>query len=79
METTWSVNPSSLGTLNSDELKQVASSLAERVERLERLVQVISRGKYMWESTFDAITLPVQIERAGLPVSTPPGKALCLN
>ena len=35
--------------------------LIERVEKLERLVEIISRGKYQWESTFDAITAPVMI------------------
>ncbi len=35
--------------------------LEERVRELERLVEIISRGKYQWESTFDAITSPVQI------------------
>jgi len=35
--------------------------LFERVEELERLIEVISRGKYQWESTFDAITSPVMI------------------
>lgn len=32
-----------------------------RVSELEDLVDVLSRGKYMWESTFDAITDPVSI------------------
>lgn len=36
-------------------------TLEERVRKLERLVQLISRAKYMWESTFDAITIPVQV------------------
>lgn len=35
--------------------------LKARVAKLEELVEIISRGKYMWESTFDAITAPVQI------------------
>lgn len=33
----------------------------DRVQELEHLVDVLSRGKYMWESTFDAITDPVSI------------------
>jgi two-component system NtrC family sensor kinase len=39
-------------------------SLKERVLKLERLVEIISRGKYQWEATFDAITAPVQIVTA---------------
>ncbi len=39
-------------------------SLQERAEKLERLVEIISRGKYQWEATFDAITAPVQIVTA---------------
>lgn len=33
----------------------------KRIKDLEQLVKTISRGKYMWESTFDAITSPVMI------------------
>lgn len=32
-----------------------------RLKELEDLVAILSRGKYMWESTFDAITDPVSI------------------
>ncbi len=35
--------------------------LAKRIQELEDLVGILSRGKYMWESTFDAITDPVSI------------------
>jgi len=35
--------------------------LSERNRKLEDLVEILSRGKYMWESTFDAITSPVLI------------------
>lgn len=67
------------------------SELNARVEKLERLVEIISRGKYQWESTFDAITSPVmivdldyRIQRAniafashcGLDITEVPGK-LC--
>lgn len=38
--------------------------LRTRVAQLEELVKVISRGKHMWQSTFDAITMPVQIVNA---------------
>lgn len=37
------------------------SLLVARIKKLKELVEIISRGKYMWESTFDAITSPVQI------------------
>ncbi len=36
-------------------------SLAHKIKELEDLVGILSRGKYMWESTFDAITDPVSI------------------
>lgn len=35
--------------------------LLDKNKKLEELVRILSRGKYMWESTFDAITSPVQI------------------
>lgn len=37
------------------------SQVAQRLKELEDLVGILSRGKYMWESTFDAITDPVSI------------------
>lgn len=50
-----------------------------RLKELEKLVEIISRGKYQWEATFDAITSPVailskdyRIERANLALA-----ALC--
>lgn len=33
----------------------------EKIAELEALIRTISMGKYMWESTFDAITNPVMI------------------
>ncbi|MFH1830338.1 MAG: ATP-binding protein [Pseudomonadota bacterium] len=39
----------------------MVKALKDRSSKLEDLVGIISRGKYMWESTFDAITAPVQI------------------
>lgn len=33
----------------------------QRIHELESLIEKISLGKYMWESTFDAITSPVMI------------------
>lgn len=47
--------------LSPKELKERVRTLAERTQKLTELVEIISRGKYMWESTFDAITAPVQI------------------
>jgi len=47
--------------LGHDELLKKARVLAERTRKLEELVEIVSSGKYMWESTFDAITSPVQI------------------
>lgn len=48
-------------------------TLEEKNKKLEQLVEIISRGKYQWEATFDAITAPVmivtqdyQIERANV-------------
>lgn len=38
---------------------------AHRIKQLESLLQTIARGKYMWESTFDAITSPVTIISSG--------------
>lgn len=37
------------------------SASEKKIKELEELVETISRGKYMWESTFDAITSPVMI------------------
>lgn len=37
------------------------SQFSRKIKELEDLVTVLSRGKYMWESTFDAITDPVSI------------------
>jgi two-component system NtrC family sensor kinase len=50
-----------LESLNPKDLLKKALALKERSKKLEELVEIISRGKYMWESTFDAITAPVQI------------------
>jgi nitrogen-specific signal transduction histidine kinase len=44
----------------SDPKKKI-EELSEKIKKLEELVEIISRGKYMWESTFDAITAPVMI------------------
>lgn len=55
----------SRNVLNRDELLSRCLSLQERTAKLEELVEIISRGKYMWESTFDAITAPVQIVSRG--------------
>ena len=51
----------SLNSVGLEELKEKYAALSDRASKLEELVEIISRGKYMWESTFDAITAPVQI------------------
>lgn len=35
--------------------------LEEKMKKLEQLLEIISRGKYQWEATFDAIMSPVMI------------------
>ena len=40
---------------------RVDGEQSRTIKELELLVETISRGKYMWESTFDAITDPVMI------------------
>ena len=37
------------------------SLLEERTAKLEKLLTILSRGKYIWESSFDAIAAPVLI------------------
>lgn len=37
------------------------AELSTKVQELERLVDILSRGKYLWESTFDAIQDPVSV------------------
>ena len=37
------------------------AELSEKNRKLEELVSILSRGKYIWESTFDAITSPVLV------------------
>lgn len=66
----------SLVTMNKQELSVFCRGLLKRLRELEELVQVISRGKYAWEATFDAIADPVmivsqayQIDRANLSVA----------
>lgn len=50
-----------LSSLNREEIERCYRLASERAKKLEELVAIISRGKYMWESTFDAITSPVEI------------------
>lgn len=38
-----------------------APDLLDRLRELERLVEILERGKGMWQSTFDAIEMPVHI------------------
>ncbi|MFH0800173.1 MAG: ATP-binding protein [Pseudomonadota bacterium] len=51
----------SIESLSREEFVKRLKILSGRAAKLEELVGIISRGKYMWESTFDAITSPVQI------------------
>ncbi len=37
------------------------AKLQSQLSELKKLVSILERGKYMWESTFDAISSPVQI------------------
>jgi two-component system, NtrC family, sensor kinase len=53
-----------LEKLSRDELFRKLQATIARGRKLEDLIEIISRGKYMWESTFDAITAPVQIVSA---------------
>lgn len=46
-----------IGGESGKSLEELQAKLAE----LERLAEILSRGKYMWESTFDAIGDPVLI------------------
>lgn len=41
--------------------KSQTRELKEKIVELERLVDLLSRGKYLWESTFDAIQDPVSV------------------
>lgn len=63
----------SLSGLSKPELNAFCRGLLSKVKELENLVLIISKGKYIWESTFDAIAEPVmiitrdyQIDRANL-------------
>ena len=51
----------SLSRLSKPELVSLYKSLLSKIRELENLVQVVSKGKYTWEATFDAITEPVMI------------------
>lgn len=51
----------SVGSLGKSELVRLCKNLLSRIRELEDLVGVVSRGKYMWETTFDAIRSPVMI------------------
>lgn len=53
--------PRTLSHLSKPELAEFCKGLVKKVHELEKLVDVVSRGKYTWESTFDAIAEPVMI------------------
>ncbi|MBI2340326.1 MAG: PAS domain-containing protein [Deltaproteobacteria bacterium] len=46
-------------------LQKILCDQEKKIGELKTLVETISRGKYMWESTFDAITDPVMIVSRG--------------
>lgn len=50
-----------LHTMSKSELTTLCKGLLVRIQELESLIHVISKGKYAWESTFDAIAEPVMI------------------
>lgn len=61
-------------------LRTQVDGLRERVRELEQLVDLLSRGKYLWESTFDALQEPVslidrqyRIQRANLAMAARAG------
>lgn len=47
--------------LSAQTITTLIDEKVQRIKELESLVETISRGKYMWESTFDAIKNPVII------------------
>lgn len=48
-------------SLSKQKLHAVCKNLLRKVKELENLVQIVSKGKYTWEATFDAIAEPVMI------------------
>jgi len=64
-------------------MSMAQDKLDHRVAELERLVEILSRGKYLWEKTFDAIVDPVlvvsehyKIDRANLALAASSGQAV---
>lgn len=62
-----------IGALSKTELARLCKDLYTKVRELEELIGIISKGKYTWEATFDAIAEPVmivknnyEVERANL-------------
>ena len=69
--------------LSKTELLEYCKKNRQRLRDLENLVNVIARGKYTWEATFDAITEPVmivgrdyKIERANLAMARVAGREI---
>jgi len=69
--------------LSKQELTILCKDLFKKVQELENLMQVVSRGKYTWEATFDAIAEPVmivtkdyEVDRANLAVAKVGGKEI---
>lgn len=72
-----------IGTLSKTELTRLCRDLFGRIRELEGLLQIVSRGKYTWEATFDAIAEPVMIvqndysvERANLAMARTAGRPI---
>lgn len=66
--------------LDGDNQLEKVEVLATRVRELEQLTDLLSRGKYLWETTFDAIQDPVslidrnyRIQRANLSLAARTG------
>lgn len=57
-----------LGSMKKEELSQLCQSLLKKSRDLEEINYLISKGKYIWESTFDAISDPVMIVTPGFEV-----------
>lgn len=53
--------PKTVSSSSKRNKRSAKTLLPQRIQELEDLVGILSRGKFMWETTFDAITDPVSI------------------
>lgn len=58
---TSSLDSKSRSQTKQKALERLVKGKDKKIRELEALLETISRGKYMWESTFDAISEPVLI------------------